>query len=66
MSVNNNTLPLLYMKGKTVRVFLIVNNSEEHKTENETIGDLSTFTHPDTVLFNCDSINITPQVGIYC
>jgi len=57
MSVNNNTLPLLYLKGKTVRVFVVSgkNVDEENFIHSSVLS-------PDTFLFNCDSIAITPQV----
>jgi hypothetical protein len=59
MSVNNNTLPLLYLKGKTVRVFVVSgkNVDEENFIHSSVLS-------PDTFLFNCDSIEITPQVKL--
>jgi hypothetical protein len=59
MSVNNNTLPLLYLKGKTVRVFVV---SGKNVDEENFIN--SSVLSPDTFLFNCDSIAITPQVKL--
>ena len=55
MSVNNNTLPLLYLKGKTVRVFVVARAASA-------VDAGSSLLAPDTFLFNCESINITPQV----
>ena len=63
MAVNNNTLPLLYLKGKTVRVFVIARAGNSTTGDgNEAETDASSVLSPDTFLFNCDSIVVTPQV----
>jgi len=62
MAVNNNTLPLLYLKGKTVRVFVIARAGTTTGDVNEAESDTSSVLSPDTFLFNCDSIVVTPQV----
>ena len=59
MSVNNNTLPLLYLKGKSVRVFVIARAASADDAGSSLLA-------PDTFLFNCESINITPQVWPDC
>lgn len=64
MSINNNTLPLLYLKGKTIRIFLKASVAGGQRDDHGKLGTLDAITQPDTVLFNCDSINITPQVRV--
>ena len=58
MAVNNNTLPLLYLKCKTVRGFVIARVPCCDEVES------CKSSSPDTFLFNCDSISITPQVRV--
>jgi vacuolar protein sorting-associated protein 13B len=55
IGINNNTLPLAYLKAKTIRVFLIANRGRNDSSE-------AAFMAPDVILVNCDSLSMTPQV----
>ena len=60
IAFNNNNLPLVYFKAKTIRLFLITENREQKNM------DKLDFNHsalnPDVMVFNCDSVSVSPQV----
>ena len=61
MGVNNNTMPLVYVKAKTIRILLLTKSKEDCRNPDKI--DLShAALNPDMMIFKCDSISITPQV----
>ena len=54
MNVNNNTLPLVYLKVRTIRVFF-----PAHRSQSVTA---TTKIEADFLLCHCESINLSPQV----
>ncbi len=61
MEVNNNTLPLLYIKSKTVRVFVITDQEQSKTASNPASQKIPGLLKPDVMLFNIDSFVICPQ-----
>ena len=57
--LNNNSLPLIYVKTKSSRIF-IMNNSKSEKTEatEDTVAD----DIPDVFIIELESANVTSQV----
>ena len=62
MNINNNTLPLLYLKAKTIRILLLTKSKEECGRNPDKIDLNHAALNPDMMVFKCDSISITPQV----
>ena len=61
LGCNNNTLPLIYVKAKTIRILLLTKSKEDCRNPDKI--DLNhAALNPDMTIFKCDSISITPQV----
>ena len=52
MSLNNNTLPLLYLKARTIRLFLPTRKNPESFSQFDS----------DFLLCHCESVSLSPQV----
>ena len=60
MGMNNNTLPLVYVKAKTIRILLLTKSKECRNPDKIDLNHAAL--NPDMLIFKCDSISITPQV----
>ena len=66
MDVHSNNLPLVYLKSKTFRVFFM--SDQQQDTTSSVPGKLDRVDlnhaalNPDVLVFNCDSVVVTPQV----
>ena len=61
LGINNNTLPLLYLSAKSIRILLLTKTKEDLRNPDKI--DLNhAALNPDMLIFKCDSITITPQV----
>ena len=62
MRFNNNNLPLVYLKSKTIRVFVVAANAQMERKNEDRIDLNHSALNPDVFLVNFDAVNVTPQV----
>ncbi len=65
LSINNNSVPLVYVKAKTIRVFLLATSTISTTTTPDGFSSMSASSAavaPDFLLLQADSVSVSPQV----